>query len=72
MHLCFTNFIKFTGCTLEEASIMTSTNQAKYLGIEKLGDIKEGYTAAILVLYTELNNQETISKGNTLYRRCDN
>lgn len=72
MHLCFTNFIKFTGCTLEEASIMTSTNQAKYLGIEKLGEIKEGYHADILVLDKELNIKETISKGNTLYRRGDN
>ncbi len=40
MHLFFTKFIKFTGCTIEEASIMTSTNKAKYLGKENLCDIK--------------------------------
>ncbi len=69
MHLCFTNFMKFTGCSLEEASIMTSTNQAEYLGLEKIGDIKEGYEADILVLDKEHNINKTISKGNVLYER---
>ncbi len=69
MHLCFKNFKEFTGCTLEEASIFTSTNQAKYLGINDLGEIKEGYKADILILDKELNIKKTISKGNILYER---
>ncbi len=72
MHLCFTNFIKITGCNLEDASIMTSNKQSKYLWIEKLVEIKEGYHADNLVLYKELNIKETNTKGNTLYRRGDN
>lgn len=69
MHSCFTNFIKFTGCSLEEASIMTSTNQAKYLGIDNLGEIREGYLADILILDKNLEIVETISNGNVLYKK---
>ncbi len=69
MHSCFVNFKKFTGCTLEEASIATSTNQAKYLGVDNLGEIKEGYLADILILDDELNIKQTISNGNVLYER---
>lgn len=69
MHLCFTNFIKFTGCSIEEASIMTSTNQAKYLGLEKMGEIKEGFAADILILNKDLSIKETIVNGNTLYSK---
>ncbi len=70
MHLCFTNFIKFTGCSIEEASIMTSTNQAKYLGLDNLGEIKEGFLADILLLDKEtLEINKTISNGNVLYEK---
>ncbi len=72
MHLCFKNIIKFTNCSLEDASMMTSTNQAKYLGIDNLGDIKKGYLADILVLDQELNIKQTIANGNILYKRGDN
>lgn len=70
MHLCFKNFIKFTNCTLEEVSIMTSTNQAEYLGLEKeLGKIEEGYLADILILDKDLEIVETIANGNVLYKK---
>ncbi len=69
MHLCFKNFMEFTGCSLSEASQLTSTNQAKYLGLEKIGDIKEGYEADILILDKDHNINKTISKGNVLYER---
>lgn len=69
MHMCFTNFMKFSGATLEEASIMTSTNQAEYLGIDNLGDIKEGYLADILVLDKDLSINKTIANGNVLFEK---
>ncbi len=69
MHSCFKNFIEFTGCSIEEASIMTSTNQAEYLGIDNIGDIKEGFLADILILDKELEIVETIANGNSLYKR---
>ncbi len=72
MHLCFKNIMEYTGCGLEEASIMTSTNQAKYLGIDNLGEIKEGYLADILILDNEYNIIETIANGNSLYKRGEN
>ncbi len=67
MHMCFKNIMKFTGCSLEEASIMTSTNQAEYLGIDNLGEIKEGYLADILVINKDHIIKQTISKGNVLF-----
>ncbi len=70
MHTCFKNFIKFTGCSIEEASIVTSTNQAKYLKIDKLGEIKEGYYADVLLINkNDLEIEKTISNGNVLYER---
>ncbi len=70
MDMCFKNFIDFTGCTLEEASIVTSTNQAKYLGLDnELGEIKVGYQADILILDKNYDLLKTISKGNLLYER---
>lgn len=67
MHLCFKNFIQFTECTLKEASMMTSTNQAKYLGIDNLGELKEGYLADILILDRDLEIVETIVNGELLF-----
>ncbi len=69
MHLCFKNFINYTNCTLEEASIATSTNQAEYLGIDDIGDIKVGYKADILILDKEYNIKQTISNGKVLWER---
>ena len=66
MHMCFKNFIKFTNATLEEASMMTSTNQAKYLKLDNLGEIKEGYLADILILDKDLEIIKTIVNGNTI------
>ncbi|BDU67559.1 MAG: N-acetylglucosamine-6-phosphate deacetylase [Candidatus Tyloplasma litorale] len=69
MHQCFKNMIKFTGCSLKSASIMSSTNQAEYLGIKNLGDIKKGYLADILILDKKLEIVKTIVNGKTLYSR---
>lgn len=68
MHMCFINIMKFTGCSLEEASIMTSSNQARYLGMDdELGKLMPGYYADIVILDKDYNVKETISKGNSLY-----
>ncbi len=71
MHQCFINFMKFTKATLEEASMMTSTNQAKYLGINNLGEIKENYLADIIILNKELNVVKTISNGNVIFDKYE-
>lgn len=65
----FRNFIKFTGCTLEEASIMSSTNQAKMHGLKNNGYIKEGYLADITILDKDLNVVQTIVEGRTVYEK---
>ncbi len=70
MHSCFRNFIEYTGCSINEASIMTSTNQAKYLGLEKLGEIKEGYLADIILINKDnYELEKTIANGNVLFER---
>jgi len=65
----FRNFIKFTGCTLEEASMMSSTNQAKLHGLKDNGYIKEGYLADITILDKDLNVVKTIVDGRVVYEK---
>lgn len=65
----FRNFIKFTGCTLEEASMMSSTNQAKMHGLKKNGYIEKGYLADITILDEKLNVIKTIVEGKVVYEK---
>jgi len=60
------NIIEYTGCTLEEAVLMTSVNQAKEFGLEQKGGIVAGKDADLVVLdqgYVEY----TIHRG-TIHR----
>ena len=65
----FRKFIKFTGCSLEEASIMASTNQAKLHKLDRNGYIREGYFADIVILDKDLMVQKTIVNGNVVYEK---
>ncbi|MED7819112.1 MULTISPECIES: N-acetylglucosamine-6-phosphate deacetylase [unclassified Francisella] len=49
MNKALENVIKFTSCTLHDAVKMSSTNQAKSLGLKK-GHIKVGFDAEFVVL----------------------
>ena len=49
MNKALKNMMEFSNCTLHEAVKMTSTNQAKSLGLKK-GKIKVGYDAELVVL----------------------
>jgi N-acetylglucosamine-6-phosphate deacetylase len=70
MHENFINIMKFTGCSLEEAQLMTSANQAKVLGLDKeYGLIKEGYNADIILLDKSYNLTKTIIEGETCYEK---
>jgi len=65
----FKKFIKYTGCSLEEASIMSSTNQAKLHNLNKNGYIRKGYYADIVILDKDLNVQKTIVNGKIVYEK---
>jgi N-acetylglucosamine-6-phosphate deacetylase len=66
------NMMKYTGCSLEEAIRMASSNQAKMFGWNDRGTIEPGKRAD-LVLFKfengELMVQQTILAGETVFQR---
>jgi N-acetylglucosamine-6-phosphate deacetylase len=69
---CVGNIMKFTGCGLKEAIQMASTNPARLLGLDNLGEISQGKRAD-LVLFTMENGQmvihKTIVAGKEVYSK---
>jgi N-acetylglucosamine-6-phosphate deacetylase len=69
---CVANMMKFTECSLSEAIQMASTNPARLVGLDDLGEIREGGRAD-LILFTiedgELVIQQTIVAGKAVYSR---
>ncbi|WP_413374835.1 N-acetylglucosamine-6-phosphate deacetylase [Alkalihalobacillus sp. 1P02AB] len=62
------NMIQFSGCTLEEASIMASQNPAKQIGIfEHKGSIALGKDADLTVLDENYEVLLTICEGKIVY-----
>jgi N-acetylglucosamine-6-phosphate deacetylase len=55
------NMMKFTGCTLEDAIQMASTNQARMFGWKDRGSIEVGKRAD-LVLFTIVNSEVIVEK----------
>ena len=64
------NIMKFTNCSLENAIEMASLNPARLLGLDDIGEIKQGKRAD-LILFTIENGkiviQKTIVAGRTVY-----
>jgi N-acetylglucosamine-6-phosphate deacetylase len=69
---CLTNAMRFTGCTLQEAVRMASTNPARLLGLDQLGEIAPGKRAD-LILFTledgEMVVRRTLVAGNEVYAK---
>jgi len=58
------NMMKFTGCSLAEASLMASTSPAEFLGLRhQTGSIKAGLQADLVVLDSQMNVVKTIVRG---------
>ena len=58
---CIGNVLSYTGCNLGDAIRMASTNPARLMGLDHLGEIKEGLRAD-LILFTLENGEMVIQK----------
>ncbi|GGE69685.1 N-acetylglucosamine-6-phosphate deacetylase [Priestia taiwanensis] len=63
MDAAFRNVIEFTGCTIEEAVLMTSVNQAKHFGFDNKGTLTVGKDADFVLMTEELYVHNTICLG---------
>lgn len=72
VRICVGNMIRFTGCSLKDAIQMSSSNPAKHLNLENVGEISPGKLAN-LILFTiekgEMVVQKTIVAGKIVYTK---
>lgn len=62
------NLKSFTGCTMEELILMTSTNSARQLGVfGRKGSIAIGKDADIVIVDANITVQKTICRGRLAY-----
>jgi N-acetylglucosamine-6-phosphate deacetylase len=69
---CVGNMMKFTQCTLSDAIQMASTNPARLLGLENIGEISLGKRADLILFTLEEGNmviQKTIVAGKVVYSK---
>lgn len=67
-----TRIMEYTGCSLEEALGMASTNPARLLGLDHLGEIKEGFRADLILFSMEdarMIIEKTILAGEVVYSK---
>jgi N-acetylglucosamine-6-phosphate deacetylase len=67
---CIENVMRFTGCSLEDAIRMASTNPARLMGFDHLGEIREGKRADLILFTLEDGNmqiQKTWVAGKVVY-----
>ena len=67
---CIENVMQFTGCSLADAIRMASTNPARLMGLDHLGEIQEGKRADLILFTMEdgkMNIQKTWVAGKVVY-----
>lgn len=64
----FVNMINFSGCSVEEAVMMSSVNQAREFGLTQKGSLEVGKDADFLLMNPDFDIQKTIS-GGKIYDR---
>lgn len=62
------NMLAFTGCSLADASRMTSTNPARLLGLQRKGRIAPGCDADLVALSPENRVTHTFAAGKLVYQ----
>ena len=68
--LCVSNMMKFTGCSLENAIQMATINPARSVGLNNIGEIKQGKRADLMLFAIEEGKivvQKTILAGREVY-----
>ncbi|PGZ99566.1 N-acetylglucosamine-6-phosphate deacetylase [Bacillus pseudomycoides] len=63
MDQAFRNVIAFTGCSVEEAVLMTSINQAEEFGLVNKGALETGKNADFVIMSKDLYVQDTVRLG---------
>lgn len=63
MDEAFRNVIAFTGCSVEEAVLMTSVNQAEEFGLVNKGALKVGKDADFVIMSEDLHVNDTVRLG---------
>ncbi len=69
---CMATMMKFTQCSLKDAVQMASTNPARLIGMNNLGEIKPGKRADLMLFSIEDGNlviQKTIVAGKVVYSK---
>ncbi len=69
---CVSNMMKFTHCSLENAVLMATANPASQLGLNEIGEIKQGKRADLILFSLEdgrLVIQKTILAGKEVYSK---
>lgn len=70
--ICVGNVMKFTGCSLSNAIGMASSNPAKLLGLDDLGEIKAGKRANLILFRMDENKivvMKTMLSGKIVYSK---
>jgi len=71
MSCALRNMIHITSCTLPEASMMASRSPAEFLGLQgKLGQIKTGFKADLVVADSDFRVQRTIIGGRKVWAQA--
>jgi N-acetylglucosamine-6-phosphate deacetylase len=68
---CVGNMMQFTGCSLESAINMATRNPARLIGLEDVGEIKEGKRADLILFSMEdkeMAIKQTILNGDVVYQ----
>lgn len=63
MDEAFRNVIAFTGCSIEEAVLMTSVNQAEEFGLVNKGALEVGKDADFVMMSEDLHVNDTVRLG---------
>ncbi len=63
MDQAFRNVIQFTGCSIEDAVLMTSVNQAEEFGLTNKGALAVGKDADFVVMNEDLHVYDTVRLG---------
>ncbi|CKF22304.1 N-acetylglucosamine-6-phosphate deacetylase [Streptococcus pneumoniae] len=63
MDQAFRNVIEFTGCSIEDAVLMTSVNQAEEFGLNNKGALAVGKDADFVVMNEDLHVYDTVRLG---------